>query len=354
MTHPDLSVSPWPMALDASQLVEHTVVSEALRGNPLGDAHERPLWVQAPRELRPGARYPVAYVLPAYNGHLTMWQNRSPYRLTTIEEVELLTADPQVPDFIVVYVEAWSRYGGCQFVDSPGTGRYETYICDELVSFVDEHYPTITSPRGRAVTGKSSGGYGAMVLPLRRPDVFGCLATHSGDALFEMCFIPGFPQVVRALREFDGDIHAYWADFRDRISRTRPDDYAVGVTLGVTASFSAEPDGTPTLPFDPHTGRLRDDVWQRWLELDPVRMAARPEAAAVVEALHAVWIDAGTRDEHFLDLGATAFRDALLAAGLAEDRLFFETFPDAHPNVEYRYPLALRWLAERMQPEQVS
>ena len=36
-----------------------------------------------------------------------------------------------------------------------------------------------------------------MVLPLRRPDVFGCLATHSGDALFEMCFIPGFPQVIR-------------------------------------------------------------------------------------------------------------------------------------------------------------
>ncbi|WGX99278.1 alpha/beta hydrolase family protein [Nocardioides sp. L-11A] len=345
---PDLSVAPWPLPLLASEVVEHTIVSQALCDNPLGDAHERPLWVQAPREPVPGRRYPVAYVLPAYNGHITMWRNRLPYRLTTIEEVELLTADPTVPDLIVVYVESWSRYGGSQFVDSPGTGRYESYLCDEVVPFVDAHYPTLTAPEGRAVTGKSSGGYGALALPLRRPDLFGCLASHAGDALFETCFLPGFPLAARALAEFDGDIHAYWDDFRSRVSRTKPYDYLVGILLGVAASFSAADDGAPILPFDPRSGRLRPEVWQRWLDRDPVRMLERPEYAAAGRGLHAVWVDAGTRDEHFLDLGAAAFVDALTATGLPGDRVHFELFEDGHPAVEYRYPPALRWLAERM------
>jgi len=75
--------------------------------------------------------------------------------------------------------------------------------------------------------------------------------------------------------------------------------------------------------------------------------AARPEAA---RGLRAVWIDAGTRDEWYLDLGATAFRDALLAAGLAGERMRFELFPAGHAAIDYRYPLALTWLGTRISP----
>jgi hypothetical protein len=91
---------------------------------------------------------------------------------------------------------------------------------------------------------------------------------------------------------------------------------------------------------------LRPQVWQRWLDWDPVRMV--PRHAAQLRSLRAIWIDAGTRDEYFLDLGAEAFRAALAAIGVTD--VHFELFDATHMNIGYRYPLALRYLAERLSP----
>jgi hypothetical protein len=176
--------------------------------------------------------------------------------------------------------------------------------------------------------------------------VFSALASHAGDSLHELCYIPDFPKAVRALRAYDGDIFVWWGDFRSRTSFTKPEDGDLLMMLGIAACFSAEPDGTPVLPFDPRTGQLRDAVWQRWLDADPVRMA--PLHAGALASLRAVWLDAGTSDEHYLDLGTQAFRDAVLAAGLPGDRLHFELFEGKHGGIDYRYPLAVEWLARKL------
>ncbi len=99
----------------------------------------------------------------------------------------------------------WTSLGGSQFLDSPGTGNYHTYLCDEVVPWVDARYRTLAAPEHRGIAGKSSGGYGAMVTPMLRPDLFGGLATHAGDALFEMCYLPEFREVgPRAPRRLRG------------------------------------------------------------------------------------------------------------------------------------------------------
>ena len=246
----------------------------------------------------------------------------------------------------MVFVDAWTAYGGSQFVDSPGTGNYHTYLCDEVVPFVDTRYRSIPDRESRAITGKSSGGYGAMITPMLRPDVFGALATHAGDALYELCYVPEFGAAVRALRAYDGDPARWWADFTSRTAFTKPEDDVLLGIYGVAACFSAEPDGTPVLPFDPVTGVLRPAVWQRWLDLDPVRMA--PSHADALRSLRAIWIDAGTRDEYNLDIGAQAFRAELAAAGVPDERIHFELFDAGHGGIDYRYPLALEWLAHRL------
>ena len=110
---------------------------------------------------------------------------------------------------------------------------------------------------------------------------------------------------MRQLRGYGGDIWNWWRDFTSRTPFTREEDHTLLMLLGVSACFSANPDGGVELPFDPHTGVLRPPVWQRWLDWDPVRMV--PRYAAQLRGLRAIWIDAGTRDEYHLDLGATAF-----------------------------------------------
>jgi hypothetical protein len=114
----------------------------------------------------------------------------------------------------------------------------------------------------------------------------------------------------------------------------------------VSACFSARDDGTVELPFDPLTGQLRSEIWQRWLDWDPVRMV--PRYADQLRGLGAIWIDAGKRDEWFLDVGATAFREALRGIGVADDVIHFELFEATHMGIDYRYPLSLAWLAERI------
>ncbi|NGY64614.1 enterochelin esterase [Lentzea sp. NEAU-D13] len=336
---------PWEGPL-AGRLDRHTVVSELLRGNPLGDPHERPLWVYVPPGYDSGTeRYPAVYVIQGYTGHVSMWANRMPFRQPFIETADAVFAEG-APGCVVVFVDAWTSYGGSQFVDSPGTGRYHSYLCDEIVPWVDEHYRTIPDRESRAIAGKSSGGFGAMITPMLRPDLFGALATHAGDSLYEFCYLADFGKAVRGLRAYDHDIQKWWADFRSRPSFTKPEDMTLLGTLGVAACFSAAEDGTPELPFDPVTGVVRPAVWQRWLDWDPVRMV--PAHAEAVRSLRAVWIDAGKSDEFYLDLGAEAFRAKIAEAGLPDERTHFELFDAGHGGIDYRYPLSLTWLAERL------
>ena len=231
-------------------------------------------------------------------------------------------------------------------MDSPGTGRYHSYLCDEIVPFLDAHYRTLPDAAHRAIMGKSSGGFGAMITPMLRPDLFGALATHAGDALYEYSYLPAFSAAVRHLRRYDGDIWRWWEDFSSRVAFTKEEDISLLEVLGVAACFSAQPDGTVDLPFDPVTGVLRPAIWQRWLDWDPVRMVSAH--AEALRGLRGIWIDAGTRDEYHLDVGAEAFRAALRDVGIADELVHFELFDAGHGSIEYRYPMSLAWLCGRM------
>lgn len=333
----------------AGRIDEHVITSDVLRHNPLGDPHERQLFVYTP----PGydedldRRYPSIYLIQGYTGQVEMWRHPFPWRGSVPAAIDARMADGSCPPAVIVYVDAWTRFGGSQFVDSPGTGRYHTYLCEEVVPFVDARYRTLADRDHRGIQGKSSGGFGAMITPMLRPDLFGGFATHAGDALYEACYVKGFAEAARALREhYDGSYDRFLDDFFDRPGMTKPDDGNLIMTYGVAACFSAEDDGTVRLPFEVATGRLVDDVWQRWLDWDPVRMVAGH--ADALRSQRAIWIDAGRKDDWFLDLGAEAFRRELESIDVTD--YHFELFEATHSGIDYRYPLSVAYLAERLSP----
>ena len=339
-------MEPWSFDLHG-RFEEHTIQSEALRANPLGDPSGRPLWVYVPPgyDEDPHARFASVYVIQGLTGQLDMWRNRSPFRRNYPELADDLFVRGGAPPVVVVWVDCWTSLGGSQFLDSPATGNYLTFLCDEVVPFVDERYRTMAGAEHRGIAGKSSGGYGAMVNPMLRPDVFGGLATHAGDALFEMCYLPEFRDTVRTLRdEYDGSFENFWKDFRSRPAFAKDSDAHLLNDWCMAACYSADPDGTVRLPFDPATGELIPEIWERWLRMDPVRMV--PDHAEDLRSLRAIYIDAGKKDEYFLDLGAEAFRGALEGIGVTD--VSFELFDATHMAIEYRYPLGLRYLAERL------
>ena len=341
---------PWGHAW-AGRLDEHVLDSQALSGNPLGDPHRRPVYVYTPPgyDDEPDRRYPSVYLIQGLTGQLDMWRNRKFGQPSALEALDDWFASNQEAPAIVVFVDAWTSIGGSQFLDSPATGRYHTYLCDEVVPFIDDRYRTLEGAAHRGIAGKSSGGYGAMVTPMLRPDLFGGLVTHAGDALFEACYLPDFRTVARALRDrYDGSYDAFWADLRSRPGRSQRTDGDLLNVWCMAACYSADPDGTVQLPFEPTTGLLRPDVWARWLAWDPVRMAAGHADALL--GLRGIWIDAGRSDDFYLDLGADAFRAELQAIGVDGAGLRFELFDGTHSGIDWRYPEAIGWLASRLAP----
>jgi hypothetical protein len=180
-----------------------------------------------------------------------------------------------------------------------------------------------------------------------RPDVFGALASHAGDALFECAYLPEFPNIARTLRNhydssFDVFLERFQSLERFDFARHRPIE-----TYGYAACYSpdeARP-GKALIPFDVATGRLIDEIWERWLEWDPVRMA--PQHLDELASMKRIYLDAGRSDEYFLDLGAQAFAKELDRAGIEHT---LELFDGAHGGLQYRYPGAIGELARALTP----
>jgi hypothetical protein len=283
----------------------------------------RPLYVWAPADR--SRTYPVVYVLHSHLRNARSWFNVEPFEQSYPEAIEELA-----PGAVVALVDGWTRLGGGQWI-----GEHAAYLRDQVVPFVEAEYPANGL---RALQGKSSGAYGALVNAFERPDLFSAVAAHAPMALFEVTVAHDFPAVARELRlrgvsldEAVGGIDALGS--------------AADVALIEVGSL-AHAFSNGELPFRIDTAGLIDDVWQRWLARDPVRIAVEhPDA---VRALRGIWLDAGTRDEYYLDLGAIALREALLEAGLPEGSLRFELFEGGHRGVSGRYPGSLAWLVDRL------
>jgi pimeloyl-ACP methyl ester carboxylesterase len=324
--------SPRPLR---GQLDEHVVESVALRDNPLGDPHERPLWVYTPPSYAGG---PTVYVLQGFTGQLEMWRNRAAFRPTFLELLDDAGIDARV-----VLIDAFTSVGGSQFVDSNGSGRYHTYICDEIVPFVDARYD---SNGFRGVAGKSSGGQGAAVTAMLRPDLFQGFASQAGGGLFEVSIRPFFRVAARRLRDaYGGSIERFLDEFHaGPAPLAHPDDLHILLQWGFSAAYSADEDGRIRLPYDTTTAEVIPELWQRWLDHDYPTLV--PRYADALRSMRAIYVDAGTRDEWYLDLTAEWLRRELTDLGVPD--LYVELFDATHLAIEYRYPIGLRYLADRL------
>ena len=316
--------------------------SAVLKGNPLGDKHVRDLIIYLPPGYEEtGRSYPSVYCLTGFTGRGKMLLNDAAFTPNLAERMDRLINSGRVQPMIVVMPDCFTYYGGSQYINSAATGNYEDYLIDEIVPYIDENFSTAGSPEARAVMGKSSGGYGSLIMGIRHADVFGLVCSTSGDAYFELCYPMDIPKALRAIK---GDPAAFmkkfWAD-----EKKGKDDFPAVNMIGMSACYSpnAESPWGYDLPFDLETGEMREDVWQRWLEHDPVRLVEN--AVENLKSLKVLYIDAGTRDEFALDLGAR-----VLCKRLREFCVPYihEEFDDGHFNISYRYDRSLELISENV------
>ncbi len=323
--------------MTARRVIVETIASRVLEGNPLGDPSERRVAVYLPAGYDEGSeRYPVAFMLTGFGGRGTMLMNESAWDENIQQRLDRLIASGAVTPLVMVMPDCFTRYGGSQYINSEATGRYEDYLIQELVPWADASFRTLATRDRRAVLGKSSGGYGALMLAMRNSQIFGLCACHSGDMYFELCYGPDFVKYLRSIERFGG-----LAKFLRGFASMHPKDDDAHSSLNVAAMASCySPDaGSPygfDLPFDEKSGEWKPEVWQRWKQHDPIELIIRYREA--LESLRVLYLDCGTKDEFNLQFGARTLCERLARTGIAYQ---YEEFDDGHMNIPYRYDVSL-------------
>ena len=122
-----------------------------------------------PADYSANKKYPVLYLLHGFSGNYSDWILKVP-SITKLAD-----------QYHVIIACADGNFAGWYY-DSPVNKdwQYETYVGTELVSYIDKHYSTIANRTGRAITGLSMGGHGAMYIAFKHQDTFGAVGSMSG------------------------------------------------------------------------------------------------------------------------------------------------------------------------------
>jgi len=323
--------------------------SAALRGNALGDPQRRVVHVYLPPEYDRARerRFPLFVDLAGFLGTGPAQLGWKAFEESVPERLERLVRKQAMGPVIAVFPDCWTRLGGNQYINSSAVGNYADHLVRELVPAVDDRYRTLANPRKRAVFGKSSGGYGALIQGMKYARHWGAVACHSGDMYFDFCYRNDIPRVLSALAKFGGNRVKFLRDF---YARRKPDgDSHTLMFLAMAAFYDPDPSAPLgfRLPMDLHTGEVDERRWARWRRHDPIELARRPGVQKQLRSLRGIYFDCGTRDQYHLHYGARILHRRLRAARVPHH---YEEFDDDHSAIGYRLDTSLPWLYGRLMP----
>ncbi len=328
--------------MSESQVLIENFTSQVLAGNYLNDPTTRRVAVYLPPGYDEGAaRYPVVFLLTGFTGRGTMLLNESAWDENIQQRLDRLIQANTIVPMIVVMPDGFTRYGGSQYINSAGTGRYEDHIVEELVPWADRSFRTLPGRDSHAVMGKSSGGYGSLMLGMRHPETFGLVACHSGDMYFELCYGPDLLKCLHSVGKYGG-VEKFLREFRD-LHPKEGDFFSILNALAMASCYAPNLDSPYgfDLPYDEYTGEWKKDIWVRWKQWDPIELVEC--YADALRSLRCLYLDCGTRDEFNLQYGARTFCARLERKGIP---YHYEEFDDGHRDISYRYDVSLRMLSD--------
>jgi S-formylglutathione hydrolase FrmB len=316
-TTPPLAVAPAPVAEPSAK---GKVEIKRFKSEALGVEKRYLVYLPAGYDDKPNARWPVFYYLHGLTGNETNWVELGKLDAAADElALQAIVVMPDGDDSFYVDGIAKVDYDACM---KDGTGlfvpqkqskrdtcvrarKYETYITKDLIGHVDATYRTIAKREARAIAGLSMGGFGALMLSMRHPDLFTAAASHSGvDSLIYMGpfpYQPGKAQLMTDVKQWGG----------------------------------------PFLELNRWMRGLFGDDVAYWKKFDPTTLVENLKPGTL-----ALYLDCGTEDGFALHHGATYLHDLLLAKKIEHE---FYVGPGDHTFAFWskRIALSLKFLRDK-------
>ena len=274
-----------PAAKPSNGTVERIVVhGKSLEGNLEGDSPDRDATVYLPPSYAtsPMRRYPVLYLLHGYGGKEDTFTSR----LANVAESEdRLAAQQGFSEFIVVTPSAYTLHKGSMYSASPTIGDWEKFIAEDLVAYMDSHYRTLATRMSRGLAGHSMGGYGALRIGAKRPDVFLSLYLMSSCCL-NANRNPN-PQAMAASDAIKTREQA--------VDAAAAPGFGPSTSLASAAAWSANPNNPPLfLDLPVKDGKVRPDIVAKWVANAPLETIDANVAA--LNRYYSVAVEVGLQD----------------------------------------------------------
>jgi enterochelin esterase-like enzyme len=315
--------------------------SAVLKSNLLGDPSEREIAVYLPHG-HDGRGLPLLVDVVGFTAGGPVHVNWKNFGENVPERLDRLIASGAMPPAVVAFPDCFTRLGGNQYVNSVAMGRWDDFLLQEAVPFVERRFGCGGAGR-RGIFGKSSGGYGAMVHALLHPDFWSAAAVHSGDMGMDLMYRHEFVTVLRALAK-EPDIKK-WVDAFWESKKFKDSDIHIIMILAQAASFDPDPSAPYgiRLPVTLDTCELIPERWANWVKWDPLTLVETNGPG--MKKLKALYIDCGDVDQYNLVYGARRMHKRLEHLSVPH---IYEEFPDNHSSVDYRMDVSLPILAKAL------
>jgi S-formylglutathione hydrolase len=293
------------------------VHGKALEGNLLGEPADPDVTIYLPPgyETNRNRRYPVLYLLHGFGGTDATWTGR----IANVPEImDRMVAGKAAREMIIVMPSANNKHGGSMYSSSVTIGDWESYIAEDLVSYMDGRYRTIPERASRGLAGHSMGGYGALRIGMKRPDVFAALYNLSA------CCLLNNPQTRTTRGDAPRGEGARGQGATEEAARGRGN--RGNTTAALSAAWSPNPNNPPDyfdLPVK--DGQPQPLIVAKWYANAPLAMV--DQYATNLKKYRAIGGDVGLQDTL---LGTNKeLEELLIKLGVAYK---FETYEGDHSN----------------------
>lgn len=292
------------------RLVEFKLSAPALKNNLLGDPSEQSVAVYLPPGYQTATtkRFPTLYLLHGFTGSIKAWTNGGYQGMSLVPLMDGMIKGGKIREMIVVVPNGNNAYRGSFYTNSTVTGNWEDYIYRDLVNYIDTNYRTLARAQSRGIAGHSMGGYGAIVLGMKHPDVFSTIYALSPCCVgIEGDFGEENPAWLKTIR----------LTSKDQI-KGPPKSLAEFFTIAdvaLAAAFSPNPERAPffvDFPFKEHEGRVvkNEKSYELWRSKMPLYMVAENKENLL--KLRGLYLDYGQNEEFsHIRISTTLFSKAL-------------------------------------------
>lgn len=331
-----------PFHLEHYDIKTLVIESQALKSNALGDPSLRHIPVLVPKAQ---GEFPLVLFLSGYAGDGIKNFSFKGFENNLVQDIDIWTAQEEAPQAIYAFANAWTVWGGSQFINSKGCGQYEDYLISEVCAQLKHKLPLSSQPSHWCVHGGSSGGYGVLSLLARHADVFKKGVALAPDSFFEVSLLPEIYKALPIIKELGGT-QKILNDYRaGELKLSGGSFFQVFNVIAMAHCYAPlSKESEPLFPIDSQ-GRLIEEVWQQWKLHDPIEFL--PKFKSNLQSVEDLYLSVGTKDEYGLQYGARQLKEICQAQ--VKD-LHYKEFPGTHRDLSKDRLASLKWLKSKLQP----